>query len=191
MRELLDELRAYAPSDAREREMRDRIVALIEADGPAAFDRGNLHAHVTASAWIVSPARNRVLLLHHRKLDRWLQLGGHVDGDHDVRRAAAREAREESGLQTLRPLGPAIYDVDVHAIPARDGEPAHEHHDLRFAFEADPREPLVRNEEANDVRWVPLAEVESYGIDDSVRRLVRKTLRLGATPAAENGLQGA
>lgn len=169
--------------------MRDRIVALIETDGPAAFERTNLHAHVTASAWIVDPGRSLVVLLHHRKLDRWLQLGGHVDGDSDVRRAAAREAREESGLRSLRPLGAGIYDVDVHLIPARGAEPAHEHHDLRFAFEADPSEPLVRNAEAHDLRWIPLTQIEDYAIDESVRRLVRKTPRLGATLASENGLQ--
>jgi 8-oxo-dGTP pyrophosphatase MutT (NUDIX family) len=175
---LLDELRRYVPSDAREGEMRDRVVALIEADGEAAFTRANLRGHITASAWIVDPERTRAVLLHHRKLDRWLQLGGHVDGEFDVRASAEREAREESGLQELRSLGAGIYDIDVHVIPARGVEPEHEHHDLRFAFEADPREPLVRNDESHEVRWIALAEIESYTIDESVRRLVRKMPRL-------------
>ena len=178
MRELLAELRAHVPADEREAAMRARAITFIEAHGLHAFDRSNASGHVTASAWIVDPARTRTVLLHHRKLERWLQLGGHVDGDPDVRRAARREAREESGLQTLRLLGDDLYDVDVHRIPARGAEPDHDHYDLRFAFDADPREPLARNEESHDVRWIALDDLERYAIDDSVRRLARKTAAL-------------
>ena len=175
LRELLDELRAYVPADAREAGMRDRVVAFVSADGRHALERSNRAGHVTASAWIVDPARTHAVLLHHRKLDRWLQLGGHVDGDPDVRAAARREACEESGLRTLRALGASIYDIDVHRIPARGAEPEHDHYDLRLAFEADPREPLVRNDESHGVRWVALDAIEDYAIDESVRRLARKT----------------
>jgi 8-oxo-dGTP pyrophosphatase MutT (NUDIX family) len=178
LRDLLGELHAYVPADAREAAMRDRVVAFVHAHGLHAFERSNLRGHVTASAWIVAPDRQSVVLLHHRKLDRWLQLGGHVDGDPDVRRGALREAREESGLRTLRALGEAIYDIDVHRVPARGAEPEHDHYDLRLAYEADPRESLVRNDESHDVRWIPLAEIERYAIDESVRRLVRKVATL-------------
>ncbi len=173
--ELLDDVRAYRPFDERERAMRDRLVAFLEAHGLRAFDRALPPGHVTASAWIVDPERSHAVLLHHRKLERWLQLGGHVDGDPDVRRAALREAREESGLRTLRLIAEPVYDIDVHRIPARGVEPEHDHYDLRFALEADPREPLVRNEESHDVRWIALTDLESYAIDDSVRRLAAKT----------------
>jgi 8-oxo-dGTP pyrophosphatase MutT (NUDIX family) len=178
VRELLDDARAYAPFDGREQAMRDRLIALLETHGRQAFDRAQPGGHVTASAWIVDPQRRRVVLLHHRKLERWLQLGGHVDGDPDVRRAALREAREESGLRTLRMIGDDIYDIDVHRIPARAAEPEHEHYDIRFALEADPREPLAGNEESRDVRWIALGELERYAIDDSVRRLAAKTALL-------------
>ena len=177
--ELLDDVRGYRPLDERERGMRDRLVAFLEAHGARAFDRDLVAGHVTASAWIVDPGRAAAVLLHHRKLARWLQLGGHVDGDPDVRRSALREAREDSGLRTLRLIGDEIYDIDVHRIPARGGEPEHDHYDVRFALEADPREPLVRNEESHDVRWIALSDLESYAIDDSVRRLASKT---GALP---------
>jgi 8-oxo-dGTP pyrophosphatase MutT (NUDIX family) len=176
--ELLDNLRAHRVLDDRERGMRDHFVAFVEAHGPGAFDRGLAAGHVTASAWIVDPARTHAVLLQHRKLGRWLQLGGHVDGDPDVRRAALREAREESGLRSLRLVSEDIYDVDVHRIPARGTEPEHEHFDVRFALEADPREPLRGNDESHDVRWVPLAELDDYAIDDSVRRLAAKTAGL-------------
>jgi 8-oxo-dGTP pyrophosphatase MutT (NUDIX family) len=176
---LLDELRAYVPFDERERAMRDRLVAFVGAH-PDAFERALAIGHVTASAWIVDPSRTRALLTHHRKLGRWLQLGGHADGDPDVRAAALREAREESGLASLRFVGDAIYDLDVHAIPARRGEPAHEHFDVRFALEADPDEPLLVSGESHELAWIPLADLARYGADESVLRLARKTPRLHA-----------
>ncbi len=175
---LLGELRAYVPADDRERAMRDRVVALIERNADA-FERSLLSGHVTASAWIVDPSRTRALLLHHRKLDRWLQPGGHADGDADLRRAALREAREETGLTTLRFANDRIYDVDVHAIRARPGEPAHEHFDVRFVLEADPAEPLVGNRESREVAWIALDALADYGVDESVLRLARKTPLLG------------
>lgn len=174
---LLEELRAYAPFDEREAAMRTRLIAFVGAHEDA-FERTLTIGHVTASAWIVDPARTRALLTHHRKLGKWLQLGGHVDGDRDVRRAALREAREESGLRSLRFASDAIYDLDVHPIPARPGEPAHEHYDVRFAFEADPAEPFVVSAESKALAWVPLDALASYGADESVLRLARKTVLL-------------
>ena len=174
---LLDELRAYEPADAREHAMRDRLAAFVAAHLDA-FERALLVGHVTASAWIVDPSRTRTLLTHHRKLGKWLQLGGHADGDADVRGAALREAREESGLTSLRFARAGIYDLDVHPIPARPGEPAHEHFDVRFACEADPAEPLVLSAESKELAWVPLAALAAYGADESVLRLARKTALL-------------
>jgi 8-oxo-dGTP pyrophosphatase MutT (NUDIX family) len=165
---LLAELRAYVPSDAREAAMRARLVAFVAAHDDA-FERTLVAGHVTASAWIVDPARARALLAHHRKL------GGHADGDPDVRRAALREAREESGLTSLRFVADGIYDLDVHPIPARPGEPAHDHYDVRFALEADPAEPVVTSEESHALAWIALGDLASYGADESVLRLARKT----------------
>ena len=175
---LLDELRHYVPADAREAAMRDRLATFVGAR-PDAFERTSAIGHVTASAWIVDPSRTRALLVHHRKLGKWLQPGGHVDGDPDVRAAALREAREECGLASLRFAAPNIYDVDVHLIPARPGEPAHDHYDVRFAFEADPAEPPVVNAELKAAVWVALDALDAYGVDESVLRLARKTATLG------------
>jgi 8-oxo-dGTP pyrophosphatase MutT (NUDIX family) len=174
---LLAELRDYDPIDAREAEMRGRLIAFVAAHAEP-FARTLAIGHVTASAWIVDAARTRALLTHHRKLGRWLQLGGHADGDPDVRAAALREAREESGLSSLRFASDKIYDLDIHSIPARPGEPAHDHYDVRFAFEADAGEPLVISAESKDVAWVLLADLAGYGADESVLRLARKTSRL-------------
>ena len=172
------ELRAYAPADPHEAMMRDRFVAFV-VNQPNAFERTLTIGHVTASTWIVDPSRARALLTHHRKLRRWIQLGGHVDGDVDVRRAALREACEESGLRSLRFASDAIYDVDIHPIPARGAEPAHDHYDVRFALQADPAEPLLMSSESNDLAWVPFEALARYGVDESVLRLARKTPLLG------------
>lgn len=174
---LLDELRGYVAVDPPEAAMCARIITLLERHGNAALTRALQTAHVTASAWIVDPSRAYALLTHHRKLGRWLQLGGHVDGDADVRAAALREAHEESGLESLRLVSSQIYDVDVHTIPARPGEPAHEHHDIRFLIEADRGEPLVVSSESKELAWVPLENLQAYGVDESVLRLARKTPR--------------
>ena len=132
--------------------------------------------HLTGSAWIVSPARDRVLLTHHRKLDKWLQLGGHADGDPDLAAVALREAREESGLSGLRLVSPTVFDLDVHLIPARRTDPAHLHYDLRFLIEADPAEPLAISEESTDLAWVERDRVTALNPEESMARMVRKTL---------------
>lgn len=131
--------------------------------------------HLTGSAWIVSPDRRRTLLTHHRKLDKWLQLGGHADGDGDLRAVAQREAEEESGLAGVVPVGGEIFDVDRHWIPPRKDEAGHYHFDLRFRFEADPAAPLVVSSESKDLAWVELAQVTALNPEESMARMVRKT----------------
>lgn len=146
------------------------------ATHPNCLWRTCLEGHLTASAWVVDPARQRTLLTHHRKLERWLQLGGHVDGEADLAAAAMREATEESGLTRLRLVSPEVFDVDRHRIPARGAEPEHWHFDVRFLIEADPAEPLQVSSESKDLAWVPLADVMRLNSEESLARMVRKTL---------------
>ena len=144
---------------------------------PDCLRRTCVPGHLTGSAWIVSPDRTRVLLTHHRKLDKWLQLGGHADGDPDLLAVAWREAREESGLANVRVAAPEIFDLDRHWIPERKHEPGHFHYDLRFVFEADPREPLAITHESKDLAWVALDRVTGLNSEESMARMVRKTRR--------------
>jgi 8-oxo-dGTP pyrophosphatase MutT (NUDIX family) len=134
--------------------------------------------HLTGSAWIVSPDRRRTLLTLHGKLGKWLQLGGHADGDPDLLAVALREAREESGLSRLRAVDPRIFDVDRHWIPERAGVPGHWHFDLRFLVEAEPSEPLVATDESRELSWVDVAAARALNPEESVGRMVAKTLAL-------------
>jgi 8-oxo-dGTP pyrophosphatase MutT (NUDIX family) len=138
--------------------------------------RSCVPGHLTGSAWIVDASRTRTLLTHHRKLDKWLQLGGHADGETDLLGVALREAREESGLTRLRPVSPAVFDVDRHWIPPRKSDPGHYHYDLRFMIEADPAEPVVVSNESKDLAWVDVSRVTDLNPEESMARMVRKTL---------------
>jgi len=141
-----------------------------------AFERGNPVAHFTGSAWLVSADGERVLLMHHRKLDRWLQPGGHADGDTDLARVALREAEEETGLAGLHVDG-GIFDVDRHRIPARADEPEHWHYDLRYVVRASADESFVVNAESHALTWRPVNEVAAdETLDTSLRRMARKWL---------------
>jgi 8-oxo-dGTP pyrophosphatase MutT (NUDIX family) len=185
---LLDMLDRYESRHPDERAVAWRIRALV-AEHADCFDRTCRPGHVTASAWVTTLDRQRVLLVHHRKLDRWLQPGGHADGQSDVGAAALREAIEESGLAELRLADhgelPTPLDLDVHVIPARyaaDGqllEDAHEHHDVRFLVVApEPTTPQA-NDESHAVRWFTAEELHAVTDEESVLRMWRKAAGSG------------
>ena len=182
---ILKLLRVHAARalDAHEAEMTTATIEFVEAQ-PGSLLRVCVAGHLTGSAWIVSPDRTRTLLTHHHKLDKWLQLGGHADGDGDLLAVALREAREESGLTWVRAVSAEIFDCDRHLIPARGAEPAHYHFDVRFMIEADPAEPLVISSESKDLAWVELARVTSLNREESMARMVRKTSGFSAGPTA-------
>ncbi|MBC7891464.1 MAG: NUDIX hydrolase [Sphingobacteriaceae bacterium] len=170
---LLDLLYDYTAADHTESDHHERFIRFV-CDYPDCFERNLAIGHITGSAWITAPDQTQVLLLHHRKLDRWLQPGGHADGDPDVRRVAFREATEETGLLvTLARDG--IFDLDIHEIPDNTRDAAHLHYDMRFHFTADPAQPLVVNSESKALVWVPMERVSKYTSEESVRRMVGKS----------------
>jgi 8-oxo-dGTP pyrophosphatase MutT (NUDIX family) len=175
------ELAAHRPEDAEEARDLERIRDFV-ARHAEPWDRGIAAGHLTGSALVVSEGGDRVLLLHHRKLDRWLQPGGHADpGEGRGEDVAAREAREETGIDgiVLHPTAPRPLDVDVHDIPARGDEPAHEHLDLRYLFLAPASAALARRaEEANDLRWFSWHELAGLDLDRGLRRALAKARRL-------------
>lgn len=176
---VLSLLRAHAARvrDPHEAAMTADTLRFVEEQADCLL-RSCAPGHLTGSAWIVSPDRRRTLLTHHLKLDKWLQLGGHADGDSDLLSVALREAGEESGLGGLRVISAEIFDLDRHWIPPRMSDPGHYHYDLRFALEADPAEPLVTSSESKELAWVELSRVSALNPEESMARMVRKTALL-------------
>ncbi|HEX9782760.1 MAG TPA: NUDIX hydrolase [Opitutaceae bacterium] len=169
-------IRAYVPVDHDDAVSRGRFAAFVSTQ-PDCFERELEIGHVTASAWIVDSTGTRVLLTHHRKLDIWVQPGGHADGDADTMEVARREAIEETGLAGLTRCGDGIFDLDIHPIPARGPVPAHEHYDVRFAFRTTDSEEFVVSDESHDLAWVPLDQLEKYTCERSMLRMRDKWLR--------------
>lgn len=157
-----------------ERSQVDRFSGFIR-DNKHCFERSSLAGHVTGSAWIVDAGRRHCLLTNHKKLNRWLQPGGHADGDGDIAAVALREAYEESGLPCLHLVDQEIFDIDIHPIPARQNEPEHFHYDVRFLIECGGDERYVISEESHDLAWVPLTQVRNYSTEYSILRMVQKT----------------
>lgn len=180
---LLAMLDRYEARFPEERDVAGRIRALATTHADC-FERTCRPGHVTASAWVTTPAADRFLLVHHRKLNRWLQPGGHMDGHPDVAAAALREAREETGLTELRLADAATeltpLDLDVHIIPERRDMPgrliedAHEHHDVRLWIIADGDLAPQVSEESHAVRWFTADELLAATDEESVLRMWRK-----------------
>ncbi|MCY4284417.1 MAG: NUDIX hydrolase [Thiotrichales bacterium] len=164
-------LAAYRERWPRESATVARFDAFVDSH-PDCFHRACQVGHITGSAWIVDRTGDHVLLTHHRKLGRWLQPGGHSDGDPDTLAVARREAREETGID-VRVLDDAIFDIDVHRIPARGREPAHLHFDVRFLVQA-THDRFRVSEESHALAWVPAADLGALTGEESVLRMARK-----------------
>ena len=171
--ELLAGLAAFTPADEPERESLEKIRALVSSVSDP-FTR-EVRDHVTASAVVARPDGSAFLLVHHRRLDRWLQPGGHVEPeDASVFDAARREAEEETGVTSFAaPFGARVLDVDVHPIPATKKRPEHVHFDLRHLLTTTAEGSLAAPEEVRGVRWFSMDEALAEA-DASLARALAK-----------------
>ena len=172
------QIEAALPSSPESDSYRRQMLEFV-ASNPGAMHRSCSAGHLTGSALIVDHRRERTLLMLHAKLGMWLQPGGHADGEGNLALVALEEAREETGVEDLRVVTPAI-DCDVHAIPARPGEPEHLHLDLRYLVLAPADAAPAKNHESHELRWVGIDELERLATDDSLRRLAQLGLALAA-----------
>ena len=179
MKEALIELiTKHTPFDDTERAHTMRTLEFLRKNENCT-STDNLKGHITASAWVLSPQRTETLLTHHRKLNRWLQLGGHIEDDATIQAAALREAVEESGIENIHLIEDSIFDIDVHLIPARNEIAEHYHYDIRFLLQAESTD-FVISDESNELAWVKLNDIGNFVSDESVLRMCRKSKQVDA-----------
>jgi 8-oxo-dGTP pyrophosphatase MutT (NUDIX family) len=178
---LISLLKEYHPIDKADAENQTALLKFVSSHSDC-HKRSLLIGHVTGSAWIIDRAQSQVLLTHHANLDRWMQLGGHVEDDPSIESAALREAQEESGLSSIVLATGQIFDLDIHEIPQSPKAAAHLHYDVRFLFNADPTEPLQISSESKNLKWVLIDEVSTLTSERSVLRMVEKTKALHGLP---------
>jgi len=174
---ILHLLDTYSTTDIPEKLMVSETINFVKANTEC-FSRQLLAGHLTGSGWIVNKERTHALLIHHFKIDKWFQPGGHCDGCPDVLSVAIKESIEETTLQ-VTPVFNSIFDVDIHTISARAGVPEHLHYDIRFLLESDRNSHIFNlNREVKAIEWVKLETITHYNNSPSIIRMVNKTLNL-------------
>ena len=158
--ELIRAIEAFTPWNDQEARDKEETLRRLKS-GEALLDRSNTSAHMTASAWVVSPDRKEVLMAYHNLYDSWAWLGGHADGEADMLTVALKEVREESGLKNVRPLSEDIFSLEILAVTGHEkkGEfvSSHLHLNVTYLLEADPADPVRCKEDENKaVGWFPL-----------------------------------
>lgn len=180
---LIDDIKRYRP--CCEQEERDKAVTLAFLDAHEdAFLRENLVAHMTASAWVVNPARDKVLMVYHRLYDSWAWTGGHADGETDLLSVALRECREETGVEHVRPVSEDIYSLEILTVDGHEKRgqyvPSHLHLNVTYLLEADESDRVqICEAENSGVRWFSLEEAltapsEPWMIERVYRKLNAK-----------------
>ena len=178
-------LQKYAERHPEQNITADRMLDFVRST-PHCFERSHEAGHMTGSAWLLNPAGDKALLTLHHNLQRWMQTGGHADGDPDTLRVALKEAEEESGITGIVPISGEIFDIDIHLIPARPakGEPAHYHYDVRYLLRA-PHEQYAISQESDDLAWWSAEDFATRAaeLDASVLRMAELWMQQKA-PAA-------
>lgn len=170
---LIDALELYASDFPEEAEFRKEFLYLLKSE--RCFQRDHLPGHITGSAFIVDESRTRTLLTHHAKLNKWLQPGGHADGDENIFAVAIREALEETGL-AVSVIDPDIFDIDIHTIPQRKDFPQHLHYDVRILVQASSLDKYQVTEESHDLAWVDISAIGSFTDNESILRMAKKVM---------------
>ncbi|MGM0548940.1 MAG: NUDIX hydrolase [Bacillota bacterium] len=171
---ILNKIENYIPGNKSEKEYKKQTINFL-VNNKNNYFRANSSGHLTVSAWIINYDKTKVLLHHHKKLDKWIQLGGHLEKGELIQTAVLREAKEESGLNSLVIVKNDLFDLDIHKIPAFKKEAPHFHYDLRILIKADAEEKLLKSSESKNLQWIKLNKVKNYLSEESVLRMLRKT----------------
>ncbi len=182
--DLRSSISLYTPINDQETAYKTAMLNLL-SEGKIAFERRRTAGHFTASAWILDPSNARVLLVLHSKIGKWLQPGGHADGNQNLLEVAKKELTEETGITSAELLKTSIFDLDIHSIPAHEGIPEHLHYDLRFIFRGNSQAAIQINHESKDFKWLPLEDISKLvNNDTSICRMVEKSKQLLKKPPA-------
>ena len=190
--DIIRDIENFVPLCPQEQRDKTGILRFL-AGHPDAFDRENLTAHMTASAWVLSPDRRQVVMVYHNLYHSWSWTGGHADGDRDLLAVSMREVREESGLTAVRPVSPHIYSLEILTVDGHEKRGAyvssHLHLNVTYLLEADPAAPVRRKPDENSaVAWFGLEEAVAASSEPWFRdRIYRK---LNAKLALFSGEQG-
>lgn len=169
----IDMLRRYGEKYPGELATVQRFIKFV-SENEDCFERTLEEGHITGSAWVVDETGEKALLTHHKKLDRWLQMGGHADGESDILAVALREVEEEAGLEEIKPVSDEIFDIDIHLIPKRGSEAEHFHYDIRFVLVNSGSEAFTVSEESHDLCWIKISDISKFSEDESMLRMARK-----------------
>ena len=171
---LIQAIERYQPHDQIEAEYRIQVLDFL-ATSAQHFDRSHTAGHITGSGVLLNQDHSKILLHHHKALNKWIQFGGHADGVSDIFAVALRETQEESGNMEIKSVCDEIFDIDVHIIPfnASKNEPQHFHYDIRYLFHTE-HESFSMSQESTALKWVKLDDVLDYNHSPSFHRLLQK-----------------
>ena len=172
-KELLKQLDFYREQYPKERATVDKFIKFI-SEFDDCFERTQKFGHITGSGLVTDKSMKRVLLTHHKKLNKWLQLGGHADGNPNIIEVAQKEVIEDSGINDTSVADDNIFDIDAHLIPARKKEPEHYHFDIRYLFLTNSNENYIISDESHDLKWIPVDQVRDYNTDENIIRMIEK-----------------
>jgi 8-oxo-dGTP pyrophosphatase MutT (NUDIX family) len=175
MNNLQNLLEVYQTESINEKQIKDTMLgALEELKNP--FDRDSRHNHFTASCLLLNSDKTKFLILHHKKLEKWIQPGGHCDGEGNLLEVAKNEAREESGISAIEAVDKNIFDLDIHYIPESSKEFAHRHYDVRFLLKTIDNDNFLSNHESHEIKWIDFEtfNAKNLTLEPSVKKLAEK-----------------
>lgn len=170
---ILDLLKSYSRKYEVEKTLCERFILFVQ-NNENCFERALEEGHITASAFVINMEETHVLLVHHKKLQKWLQPGGHADGEKDVLSVAMKEVYEETGLEKIEPVMENIFDIDIHLIPKRKQEKEHYHYDVRFLLKSVGSDKYYLSDESNALSWIRIESIHNYTTEPSILRMVEK-----------------
>lgn len=172
--ELIAQIERYEASD-EERSFKGDMIDLMRNQERCFYRDDFQPGHITGSGILLDKSGTRILMNHHKGLNKWLCFGGHADGDENILNVATREVIEESGIENIRAVSENIFDLDIHPIPTntKKNEPYHFHYDIRYLFSTD-HDDFKISDESVELKWCSFDEALKLDTSKSMKRMINK-----------------